>query len=415
MRISTLLRSGPAAWAALVLVPVLMWFSAQNTEPTIAYWPSISSQTTVVVGFISAACGAGAAWEAARIKQGGIAVLAPARGLLSVATLHLGPIALLGLIAMIAPFAVVMTSVTSTSGFPNPAILAVSYSVILAHIALGWFVGSRMPKLLGAAAMLIFGYLWGFWPAALGGLPWLRHLNGQGVTECCGLDQEPSIRSLAATVTLSFAIVTAIVLSSALHHRVWRPVLSLTGFAVATVVALALAIPLEFHGTQARDTALRTCSGQKPQICLWPEQNTRRTDISRWAEETTAQLATVGVTPARQVEFGDPHPDRTNVASNIATSPLPDEAPACALRQGAAYPGDEAMIAIYAWLSLTGGVPRSDLAQRWPLEAITLAEQIRALPTQAQHAWYERNMRSVHDCAVLPDLAPASYTKAAAS
>ncbi|MHC3458685.1 DUF7224 domain-containing protein [Streptomyces flavovirens] len=68
------------------------------------------------------------------------------------------------------------------------------------------------------------------------------------------------------------------------------------------------------------------------------------------------------------------------------------------------------MIAIYAWLSLTGGVPRNDLAQRWPSEAITLAEQIQALPPQAQHAWYERNMRSVHDCAVLPDLAPASYT-----
>ncbi|QBR04632.1 hypothetical protein D7Y56_01005 (plasmid) [Streptomyces sp. S501] len=415
MRISTLLRSGPAAWAALVLVPVLVWFSAQNTESTIAYWPSISSQTTIVVGFISAACGAGAAWEAARLRQGGITVLAPARGSLSVAVLHLGPVAVLGLIAMIAPFAVIVTSVASTPGLPNPAILAVSYSVVLAHIALGWFVGARMPKLLGAATMLIFGYLWGFWPAALGGLPWLRHLNGQGVTECCGLDQDPSIRSLAATVTFSLAIVAAVVLSSALSHRLWRPLLSLTGFTVATTVALTLAVPLDFQGTQARDTALRTCTGQNPQICLWPEQNTRRADISHWAEETTAQLSAVGVTPARQVEFGDPQPDKTNVASNIATSPLPNEAPPCALRQGAAYPGDEAMIAIYAWLSLTGGVPKSDLAQRWPLEAISLAEQIRALPTQAQHAWYERNMRSVHDCAVLPDLDPASYTKAATS
>ncbi|MEU5622165.1 hypothetical protein ABZ774_35510, partial [Streptomyces sp. NPDC047802] len=143
MRISTLLRSGPAAWAALVLVPVLVWFSAQNTESTIAYWPSISSQTTIVVGFISAACGAGAAWEAARLRQGGITVLAPARGSLSVAVLHLGPVAALGLIAMIAPFAVIVTSVASTPGLPNPAILAVSYSVVLAHIALGWFVGAR--------------------------------------------------------------------------------------------------------------------------------------------------------------------------------------------------------------------------------------------------------------------------------
>ncbi|MFE3379381.1 DUF7224 domain-containing protein [Streptomyces anulatus] len=415
MRTTTLLRSGPAAWAALVLVPVLVWFSAQNTDSTIAYWPSISAQTTIVVGFISAACGAGAAWEAARLKQGAIADLAPARGMLSVARMHLGPVAVLGLIAMVAPFVVIMTSVASPSGIPDPTILAVSYSVILAHIALGWFVGARMPKLLGATAMLIFGYLWGFWPAALGGLPWLRHLNGQGVTECCGLDQEPSIRSMAATLVFSLAIVTAVVLSSTLNHRLRRRLLSLSGFALLTAVALALAVPLGFQGTQARDTALRSCSGQNPRICLWPEQNVQRTDITRWAEETTTRLAAVGVTPDRQVQFGDPRPDQISIASNIATSPLPNEPPPCALRQGAAYPGDEAMIAIYAWLSLTGGVPKDDLAQRWPQEAIALAKQIRVLPVHAQSAWYERNMRSVHDCAVLPDLAPASYTKAATS
>ncbi len=182
MRTATLLRAGPAVWTAPILLPALVWFSAQNTDPTITYWPSISSQTTIVVGFVSAACGAAAAWEASRVERGGITALAPARGLLGVAVLHLGPIAVLGLIAMIAPFAVVTASVAFTSGFPNPAILAVSFSVILAHIALGWFFGTRMPQFLGAATMLIFGYLWGLWPAAIGALPWLRHLNGQGVS-----------------------------------------------------------------------------------------------------------------------------------------------------------------------------------------------------------------------------------------
>ncbi|MEV1044320.1 hypothetical protein [Streptomyces sp. NPDC049916] len=415
MRTATLLRSGPAVWAALVLIPILVWFSAQNTESTIAYWPSISSQTTVVIGFISAACGAGAAWEAARIKQGAVLALAPARGMSSIATLHLGPLAVLGLIAMVAPFVVVMSSVTLPSGFPNPTILAVSYSVVLSHIALGWFVGARTPKLLGAAAMLLFGYLWGFWPAAIGTLPWLRHLNGQGVTECCGLDEEPSIRSLAATVVFSLAVVTAVVLNSALRNHLWRPLLSFTAFTAVTAAALVLAVPLDFNGTQTRDTALRTCSGQTPQICLWPEQNTRREEITRWAEETTNKLAFVGVVPDRQVEFGNPQPDQADVASNIATSPVPGDPPPCALRRGATYPGDEAMIAIYAWLSLTGGVPEDDLAQRWPREAVTLAEQVRSLPAPAQNAWFERNMRSVRDCDVLPDLNPASYTGAAAS
>ena len=401
-------------WAALVLVPVLVWFSAQNTEAAISYWPSISSQTTVVVGFISAACGAGAAWEAARIKQGGITALAPARGLVAVAFLHLAPIALLGLIAMAAPFVVFTGSVPLPSGFPGPAIVAVSYSVVLAHIALGWVVGARMPKLLGAATMLIFGYLWGFWPAALGEMPWLRHLNGQGVTECCGLDQEPSVRSIAATLTFSLGILLTVVLGKGLRHRIWRPLLALGAFTTVTAVALTLAVPLEFSGVQARDPALLTCSGHHPQVCLWPEQDVRRAAITQWVTRTTTRLAAVGVAPADRVEFGDPEPDRTNVASNTATSPLPDEAPPCALRRGAAYPGDEAMVAIYAWLSLTGGVPEDDLAQRWPQEAITLAEQIRDLPAAAQHDWYERNMRSVRDCSVLPDLAPASFSSTGA-
>ncbi|WP_405460001.1 hypothetical protein OG786_22000 [Streptomyces sp. NBC_00101] len=415
MRVSTLLRSGPAIWSALVLIPVLAWSTALNSGFTIAYWPSVSSRATGVLGFVSAACGAGAAWEAARVRQGGITGLAPARGPSSVAFLHLGPVALLGLLAVATPVGVVLTSVAPPPGLPNPAVLAASYSVILAHIALGWFVGARTPQLLGVASLLVFGYLWGFWPAALGGLPWLRHLNGQGVNECCGLDQEPSMRSLAATVTFSLAIVTAVVLGSSARSRRRALLLSLTGFVVPTAVALSFAVPLGFHGTDDRDSALRTCTGRSPRICLWPEQDTERAEIGHWAEETTARLATVGVVPARQVEFGNPRPARTDVVSTIATSLLPDEAPACALRDGAAYPGGDAVTALSAWLSLTGGVPESDLVRRWPSTSIALARQISVLPAEEQHAWYERNMRSVRDCSVLPDLRAASSTQAAAS
>lgn len=38
MRLKTLLRSGPAAWAALLLIPGLLFFSSGNTDSTIAYW-----------------------------------------------------------------------------------------------------------------------------------------------------------------------------------------------------------------------------------------------------------------------------------------------------------------------------------------------------------------------------------------
>jgi hypothetical protein len=73
------------------------------------------------------------------------------------------------------------------------------------------------------------------------------------------------------------------------------------------------------------------------------------------------------------------------------------------------YPGDAAQTAIYAWLALTGGEPKADLVQHWVSGAVTLAEHVRMLSSAQQHAWFERNMRSVLDCAVKPDLDPASF------
>ncbi|MEE1753009.1 DUF7224 domain-containing protein [Streptomyces sp. SP18CS02] len=413
MRLSTVLRSGPSVWAATVLVPLLVWSGAGNTTSTIAYAPSVSAQSTIVLGYVSAVCGACAAWEASRLKEGGVWSLAPARGGLAMAGLHLGPVAVLGVVGLGASLAVYASAAFADPSPMGAVILATAFAVVLAHIALGWLLGRRMPRVLGAAVMLTFGYLWGFWPGAVGDMPWLRHLNGQGVTECCGLDREPSLRSMAATWALSAAVVLTVVLASRIRRRGVRWWACGGAMAAGVAAGMAFAVPLGFEGTQARDTALLTCTGQAPEVCLWPEQYAQRERISGWAADASRRNAAAGVEPAGRVEFGETAPDETTVRTIVSTASMPVDPPACALRPNASYPGDAAYGPLDAWLALTGGADPSILSERWPAQDVRLAEQVRQLPPSAQRAWYERNLRSLRDCSIAPDLAPASYAAGA--
>ncbi|MFF0450082.1 hypothetical protein ACFYT4_27455 [Streptomyces sp. NPDC004609] len=171
MRLGTLLRSGPAVWVGLVVIPTPFWFGMQNTESVIWYWESATAQSLIVLGFVSAGCGACAAWESARLHRASVEDWAPARSRLRIAGLHLAPVAVLGLLGVLASLAAFSSAAMGAPGFPTLTILLTAYVVVAAHIALGWLVGPLMPRVLSAAAMLVFGYLWGFWPAAIGELP----------------------------------------------------------------------------------------------------------------------------------------------------------------------------------------------------------------------------------------------------
>ncbi len=413
MRFGTLLRSGPAAWVAPVLLPVLFWFGANNTDSVIEYWESVTAQSLIVLGFVSAGCGACAAWESARVRRAGIDGWAPARSRLRIAWLHLAPVTVLGLLGVLASLVAYSSIALGAPGFPSLGILFTAYAVVLSHIALGWLVGSWMPRVLGAAVMLTLGYLWGFWPAALGEVPWLRHLNGQGLVECCRIDQTASVRSMAATIVFSAGLVAAALTAIALGTRRRRhQAYAVAAGSLGLTGAVVLAMPLAFEGVQARDPELRRCAGEHVQVCVWPEQYDRQEDLVRWAQDADLRLSRVGVTPAPRVEFGEPRPSESTVRAVTATSVLPDAPPACATKPGAEYPGDAAHSAIYAWLSLTSGESTSELATYWQPEAVALADQVRKLSPAQQHAWYERNMRAVLHCSVKTDLDPASFRQA---
>ncbi|MFF0450081.1 hypothetical protein ACFYT4_27450 [Streptomyces sp. NPDC004609] len=215
---------------------------------------------------------------------------------------------------------------------------------------------------------------------------------------------------MAATVVFSVGLIAAAVISTALGRRRPKHTLYVASAAVLGALgSLALAVPLEFQGAQARNPELLKCKGDRVQVCVWPEQYDRQGEIVRWAQDAEQRLRKMGITPASHVEFGEPRPSESAVRATTATSALPMGPPACAMKPYATYPGDTAHTAVYAWLSLIAGEPKEELAQHWEPQAVALADQVRQLPATQQRAWYERNMRSVLDCSVKPDLRPASF------
>ncbi|MEE1929681.1 hypothetical protein V1J52_16055 [Streptomyces sp. TRM 70351] len=410
MNFATLIKSGPTGRAALLLLPALVWYGAQNTESAIPSWESVTAQSTVVLGLITAVCGACAAWEGARLTSARVDDWATARGPLRIAVEHLAPVALLGLAGLLAALATSsFTGAAPPVGYPDPAILGAAFLAVLAHVAVGYLVGRMLNRLLGAAVMLVAGYLWGFWPAALASPAWLRHLNGQGVTECCTLGQEADPRSLAATALFGLALTAAASAALWLDERRLRTAVA-GGLAVVGVgVSVTLAVPLGFDGTRPRDRSALECAGGAPQVCLWPEQQERRRLFRTAATEAGQRLEVVGVRLPARVEYSMVDPRDAEIRTATATSVLPGEPPACAQGPGAQYPGWEAAGVLYAWLALTAGMSAQELSAQWPPQEVSLARKVRALPAEAQAAWYERNMRSVRDCDVRPELSPASF------
>ncbi|GGZ35699.1 hypothetical protein GCM10010387_32260 [Streptomyces inusitatus] len=416
MRLATLLRSGSAVWAALLLIGGLLFFSTGNTGGGIEYWESVTAQSTGLLGVISAVCGAGAAWEATRLKRGAVSTWAPSRGPLRIAAEQLAPMALLGLAGVLISLAIFSdAALLDIPGRPNLTVLAVGYSVVLSHIALGFLLGGVLPRLLGPPLMLILGYFWGFWPAALAEPAWLRHLNGQGIGECCRLDQVPAPRSLGATALFSATVITVALILIAARQGKARLVLPMAVAVTGVAASIAVAFPLGLDGEHNRDQSLLRCSGSgsgsAPQVCLWPEQYEHEDDFVRWSKEAGDKLRKAGLTPVERVEFSWRVPDRETVLIVTATSLLPSGPPACALEPGETYPGSEAASALDAWLAQVVGVEPA--ASSGSDEAAQLAQKVRAMPAEAQKAWFQRNLRSVLDCSQKPELSPSSYTRAA--
>lgn len=407
MLLRTALRCGPAGWAALVLIPALLFLAGEDVSDQ-HIWESAGAGAVTQLGFITTVCGGCAAWEGARVRRGRVLEWAPVRGGLRIALDRLWPTLLLGLLAEIVVQARFTAPAWDSPGSPDPGLITVWLVAVAAHTATGYVVGFRLPRSAGVAVMLVGGFFWGFWPAALGEPSWLRHLNGQGELDCCTIDQELSVRSTAATLTFYTGVILAIAVSAVFRDRILHRVVTAVVLVAGLGVSVLLAVPLGFEGSQPRDKALRHCADSG--ICLWPEQEPERAGLERTVDRVRARLKPVGVTLPRHLTFSDIRPGQEALLEETATSVLPEDVVPCEEGDDMQGRREDSHTVLYVWLSLTAGTGAGTFTDRMPEEAVDLAEKVRSLPPASQKDWYEQNVRATRDCRTKPQPVPRTRT-----
>ncbi|MFE9659199.1 hypothetical protein [Streptomyces sp. NPDC005955] len=421
MLLRTALRSSAATWALPFLIGFVLLALGDDLSSwvTVGYWPSATANATFALPFVNAVCAGVAAWEVARFTRGRVFDQTAARGPLAITAPVLLPVAVLGLLALLAALFTSVSAAGVGPGLPQPGVLLVMVGLLLANILVGSVVGRVLPGVLAAPLALVGSFVVNAYPAALT-LWWPRHLVAGGLDGCCAVDEtlDPSALWSAG----AFAASVSLGALALIRFRGRLPAL-LTALALTaggTALAAHLARDLTDTVVRPRPPAALHCTGSRPTVCLWPEVRHPAT-VHRATRTVVARLERAGVpVPDTLTMAARPGPgasklgiptDATaaDVPAGVASGLLP-EPPACALR-GAPYPAADAELPLAAWLYATAGEPHPVVAGRFGAPEAALARKVRDQPRDVQLAWYERNRAALTTCGTRPDLDPGKGTR----
>ncbi|POX37710.1 hypothetical protein C3486_26835 [Streptomyces sp. Ru73] len=285
--------------------------------------------------------------------------------------------------------------------------------ICLANAMAGFLLGRKLPLVIAAPLALVLSFVLTAYPATLEPL-WLRHMVSGGLDGCCSLSETISWRAVASTTVLAAAVILAAALAlTATAKRAVR--LGTTGLLVVGLLGSgALAYGLPATPSNPRSTAALTCNGTNPQVCVWPELSSHLPTIQRVAADARQRLQHAGLdvpakltmaeTPGNGAEYIGHWalPTADTVRIGIASGLLPLNPPACADRGD--FPGDVAFGPLTAWLSLTAGASKGEVAGRYGQQETALAARVRTAPAAQQRAWFQRNEPALHDCSTKPQL-----------
>ena len=410
-----MLRISPAVWLTLPTLILSILYVTKAIYPNnygVAATAGATSSMAFLVGFVAAT----AAWEAARLRRGGIWDAPHTRSRLEITIIAVTPSILLGAVFLFGT--VVAASVYGQAGMPEIRMVVVGFIAICAWSLVGFLAGLRLPMSVSLPSMLLAPFLWFAFVPALP-VEWLRHLSGM-YRDCCriGADIAPAalIAGLIVNVTI---IVVALYAIGALRMR-WSRIAATAMFVTGFIVSSAFAWNVGPIPEVARDqSALRCSTVSAVELCLWPEHDgptqlfrptltaligeLARQELpipGRWSEELAG--STSGDTLSLDLWKSDPDAIRWSIAQGLAPWPacskIPNtsfsDIPIDVLRGWwfTAMGGSEAMLQEnLGWLiadpSASGGIPIKELYSA--VGAASVASRV---------AWLERLTSSAAEC-----------------
>lgn len=403
MRLRTMLRISPAVWLTLPTLILSILYVTRAIYPNnygVAATAGATSSMAFLVGFVAVT----AAWEAARLRRGGIWDAPHTRSRLAITIIAVIPSIVLGAVFLVGT--VVVAAVYGQAGLPEIRIVVVGFIAICAWSLVGFLAGLRLPMSVALPGMLLAPLLWFAFVPALP-VEWLRQLSGM-YRDCCRIGADIAPAALLAGLIMNVTIIViALYAIGALRMR-WSRIAATAMLVTGVIVSSAFAWNVGPIPEVARDTsALRCTKVSDTELCLWPEHDgptqvfrpTLNTVIvaltrdglpipGRWSEEL-ARLSSVD-TLSLNLWKSDPDSVRWSIAEGLAPWPTCPVDPATGFEtamigtsvfvlQGwwfTAMDGSEAMLQEnLGWLiadpSASGGIPIKELYRTIAAASVT--------------------------------------------
>ncbi|WP_130796445.1 DUF7224 domain-containing protein [Streptomyces otsuchiensis] len=396
----------PSVWAAVALVPLLFWYVRDAWAANA--WEA-GGAVTLTLAFIAPVCAGLAAWEARRLTVAEVHRTAPVRSALRIACDRLTPVLALGAGAL----AVTTVFVFARTGhLPGAGIAAVWCAVVVSHVLAAFVFARAVPNTLGVAAPVLLSWVVIAYPPSMSP-DWLRHLTGGGLHTCCAADSVVAPQALIGPLLLGAGTAVAAGIAVAAGRRLLAVALALAVAGASLVGAVHLVRDVPATPSAPRAVEELHCAGTEPELCLWPEEESRRAWLRQSLSTAYDALAEVGISPPARIgsmrwdERTTPlyaGEDVTTglVAQDVSAGVLPEREPDCAA-ESEDYYGGEVYAALVLWLVFTAsGSDAPPEEAIWPSEDVELAQQVVRRPPHEQRAWYQHNRRALTTCGVEP-------------
>jgi hypothetical protein len=406
-------RLDPAAW----LLPVSALLGAMvvrdSDDPTSTYALAVAVDAHLCL-FMLAAIGAGAtAWKAGRLRRGGWTqrpwVRSPARIALVEATTTTA--------LQLTAYGVVLaaTGLRSAIGAVpiDGVVVATAAVVLLATSAAGWAAGWWIRTELAMPIVVLGTYLALVFPPAMEPL-WLRHLTGLH-DECCNHDEVLARPVTMAPIILGAGIVVAALLALTAARRPALGVAAAGVVVVAAVVAASLVDELD-HRPSATRTGRAQCAGDRPVLCLWPEQADARPSVSAAVTEVVDRWAAAGIARPERVSTRPDDADAVTlilpldeqvspdtVRPLLAWAMVPELTEEACGDDGIPAATDDAVLIARAAFARLAGQPEEDLRAEFGEELLPQIRTVVRAEPRARVVWLEQVRAAALACA---DVAP---------
>ncbi|MDQ4502647.1 hypothetical protein [Sinomonas sp. ASV322] len=435
------LPSRPALWLVFPgLILVWVYAALYISDAAIrGHWVAAMSNAALFLLFSCGLAALSAAIEGSRDRSGKLGDLAVVRSSWHIAAQRLWPSLLAGATVQTVGTLFLASAAFGAPGRP-PWELPVAYvAIVFFHASLGYALGRFLPAIAAIPLSMLSSYGWLGFTWSVPYFP-LRHLAGPALASCCGPASE--LNPLAVWAPIAFSIPAGVLLLAlvALNPPVGRAERARVGrrraraamavasglvacLAVVTACSLFLARNVGAFAYQDRPESELECSGQRPRICLFPEQ-LASSDPRPVLAAAFSRLEAAGMPLFMAVNagVGDSNPTdaiavvavgiRSSEAELIHAAASAYTAPLTGIDCGATdyRPWLRAYGILSAWLELEaskGVVAPERVRAGVARDTLDDLDHLQARPLGEQREWIRSALESLKRCeAVSPDDAP---------